>query len=402
MTVYLDNAATSWPKPPGVARAALRVLAEAGGNPGRAGHELATRADGMLSDLRRQAASLFGAPGPQHVVFGLNCTDCLNIAIHAVLSGVTARRATRRRARTPHVILSAYEHNSVQRMLNAAAATGSIRLTRVGRLGEPIWRAEDVQRALTPDTCLVALVHASNVTGAIGDIGAVGELLHARAKRTARGAKNAPVRPLFLVDAAQSAGAVPIDMQALGLDLLAMPGHKGLLGPTGTGLLLIGAKLPPLAPWRMGGTGIDSTNPFQPADLPTRLEAGTANTFGLAGLRAALEFVAKRGISAIGQHERNLRARLIDRLTRGRRTRAIRLHAASAGVATVGVLSMDFGDRLSVSDAAAILNSDFGIALRSGLHCAPGAHPLIGTAPQGTLRASPGVFNTPADSDRLA
>ncbi|MGH7143450.1 MAG: aminotransferase class V-fold PLP-dependent enzyme [Planctomycetota bacterium] len=414
--LYLDNAATSWPKPPGVLAAAANFVRLHGGNPGRAGHDFATHAAGLLDDLRRRAAEMFHAPGPDAVVFGLNGTDCLNMAIHGVIaarsgtdspSAAGQRPSGSARARRPlHVVTSRFDHNSVQRMLASYAAAGGVTLTRVGRAGDGIWRAADVLRALRPETALVALTHASNVSGAVGDAAAVGAGLRARAaSRSTRGKPSSPrsapasaaPRPLFLLDAAQTAGALPIDMAALGADLVAMPGHKGLLGPTGTGLLLVGADAPPLAPWRMGGTGVDSTHPFQPDALPTRLEAGTANTFGLAGLRAALAYLERRGVAAIQYEEQRLRARLKKALSR---LPGLRLVAADAEPA-VGVISCDFGRRLAVSDAAAILNADFGIAVRSGLHCAPYAHELWDTVPAGTLRIALGPFNTTRDVDRV-
>lgn len=396
MTLYLDNAATSWPKPPVVGSAAATFLRRPAGNPGRAGHAAAAAADRLLANVRRQVAALFGLTEARQVVFGCNGTDCLNMAIHGVLgdplAGGMARRTRKSKSR-PHVVTSHYDHNSVQRPLNALATAGAIQLTRIGRKGEPIWRTADVLAAVRPDTALVALTHASNVTGAVGDIAAVATGL---ARQTGRGGRP---RPMLLIDGAQTAGCLPVDLSELPIDLFAAPGHKGLLGPTGTGVLLLATNLPLLQPWREGGTGLNSTAALQPEELPTRMEAGTANTFGLAGLSAALSYLEKKTVPAIAHHEAGLRRRLIARLNK---VSGVRLHAAEAEWKAVGVLSLDFLGAPAVSDAAAILQSEYGIATRSGLHCAPYAHTQLGTMPEGTLRLSVGPFTTAAEIDQAA
>jgi cysteine desulfurase / selenocysteine lyase len=367
---YLDNAATSWPKPPAVAASIVDFLEHRAGNPGRSGHALAVAADAVVAATRSELAALLGAPDPARVVFTLNATDALNMALWGLL--VPGDR----------VVTTSIEHNAIVRPLHALAERG-VTVTRVACAPDGTLDLDDLDRALRSGPVrLVAMCHASNV---------VGTILPARdAARLAREHGS-----LFLLDAAQTAGVLPIDVREMGIDLLAVPGHKALLGPTGTGALYVapGVRLTPL---RQGGTGTRSGEEHQPEELPAGLEAGTLNTVGIAGLGASLRYLRGRSREAIHAHETSLTARLIRGLAD---IAGVTIHGtrdAALQVATVSV-SLDGWEPV---DVAAALDSSFGIAVRSGLHCAPLAHRTLGTFPRGTVRLSPGPFSTDEDVDR--
>src|SRR5205085_11907480 len=275
--IYLDNAATSFPKPESVYQALDRFARSDLANPGRAGHKMALAAERALDDCRHLLNQLFHGEGPERFVFTLNCTDALNMAFKGVLVD------------GDHVITSDLEHNSVSRPLRRMELDGRITLTRVRADGGGTIDPDDVRRAVTPRTRLVALTHASNVLGTVQPVAAVGRLARERDL-------------LFLVDAAQTAGAVPIDVQALAIDLLAFPGHKSLLGPTGTGALYVGPRAA-VGAWREGGTGGDSSSETQPRQLPYFLEGGTPNVLGVAGLAAGIRYVLAQGLDRIRAHE---------------------------------------------------------------------------------------------------
>jgi cysteine desulfurase/selenocysteine lyase len=380
--IYLDNAATSFPKPAEVTDAMVRFAAEDAGNPGRGGHRMAVRAEQMLDDVRQKVARLVNAPDPRRIVFTLNCTDALNIAIKGVLA-----------AGGGHAVTTVLEHNSVSRPLQRLANAGHIELTRVGCDAEGFVDPDDVRRAMRADTRLVVMTHASNVLGTLQDAAAVGAIAREHGA-------------LFCVDAAQSAGIVPLDVAALRADLVAFPGHKALLGPTGTGVLYVGERCPPpegepeksvpgtiFRAWREGGTGGDSASPTQPPVYPYYLEGGTPNTIGIAGLGAAVERVLAQGPEEALAHERRMLAAIIDRLDGDER---FTIYGPRDVGRRVGALSINVAG-LDPNDAAAILDDGFEIAVRAGLHCAPYCHRAIGTFPAGTLRISPGPFTTDDD-----
>lgn len=371
--IYLDNAATSYPKPEAVYRAIEEFARASGGNPGRAGHRLAVEAEAMIDDTRRLAARLFGAPRPERIAFCLNATDALNMAI----KGVVRPR--------DHVITSILEHNSVSRPLNRLEREGVITLTRLPANGDHLIEPDAVAAAWTARTRLVALTHASNVTGTIQRVADFGHAVRERGG-------------LLLVDAGQSAGVVPIDVQVDQIDLLAFTGHKGLLGPTGTGGLVVGERVEPAA-WREGGTGGDSADPLQPAELPYHLEAGTPNVFGLAGLREGLRIVLERGVDSIAAHERALLATFLGALCRPELFDfygADKAILERGGEGRVGLLSFTMKG-YSPDELATLLDQHFEIAVRPGLDCAPYAHKHLGTFPQGTTRLSVGFLSTEAD-----
>ena len=376
--IYLDNAATSFPKPLTVYEDATRFMQAFGTNPGRGGHRMAVGASRVVEETRLALARFVGAGDtPERVVFALNCTDALNIAIKGFVGWLRSREAA-----VPHVITSHAEHNSVSRPLEQLARDGRVTLTRVAQDDAGRVAPDDVGRAITAATRLVALTHGSNVTGAVQPIAEVGAIVRERSDGHAA----------FLVDAAQTIGIEPVDVSDACIDVLAFPGHKALFGFTGTGGLYVGPRVE-LLPWREGGTGGDSKHPVQPEEYPHRLEGGTHNTVGIASLREGLAFVERTGRETIRQHELALAARLLAGLAD---TPNVRIYGPSNLEGRVATVSFGISGYAS-QDVAAILDSSFDIAVRAGLHCAPYCHRLLGTYPDGTVRASLGFFNTPDD-----
>ncbi|MBL8822044.1 MAG: aminotransferase class V-fold PLP-dependent enzyme [Planctomycetia bacterium] len=368
---YLDNAATSFPKPESVYQKLDQFARQTLANPGRTSHKMALTAEQEIHQTRHLLNQLFRGENSDHFVFTLNCTDSLNMAMKGVLK------------KGDHVITTNLEHNSISRPLEALKDQGLITLTRVTADAEGTVSVEAVRQAFTPQTSLVAMTHASNVLGTIQPVGEVGALVRE---------KNA----LLLVDAAQTAGVIPIDVREMNIDLLALPGHKALLGPTGTGVLYSGPRVN-LHAWREGGTGGDSMSRLQPEEYPFHMEGGTPNVLGLAGLRAGIEFVMEKGLSKIASHENALVEKLIDYLQkRGDCTLYGHLDASRR----VGTLSFSH-PAFDSPDLAAMLDTSFDIAVRPGMHCSPYIHQSLGTAPHGTVRVSPGIFNTEQDIDRL-
>lgn len=372
MTTYLDNAATSFPKPEEVYRAMDAFARQSLANPGRAGHKMALAAERTLDDCRHLLNQLFHGKDPERWIFTLNCTDALNLAFKGVLNP------------GDHVITSDLEHNSVSRPLRALELAGHITLTRLPADAGGSLDPDAVRQAMTPKTRLVALTHASNVLGTVQPVGAIGRLVRAR-------------DALFLVDGAQTAGVIPIDVQEMNIDLLAMPGHKSLFGPTGTGALYVGPRAKVRA-WREGGTGGDSSSETQPKEYPYFLEGGTPNVLGVAGLAAGIRWVMAEGLAPIHAHEVALVERLWRRLDElgGYRVLGHRDHARR-----VGTISFQT-DVLAAPELGGILDQSFDIAVRPGLHCAPYIHRAQGTFPDGAVRVSPGPFTTEADIDALA
>lgn len=370
--IYLDNAATSFPKPETVYQALDRFARSDLANPGRAGHKMALAAERALDDGRHRLNQLLHGEAKERFVFTLNCTDALNMAFKGVLR------------QGDHVITSDLEHNSVSRPLRRLELDGFISLTRLKADGGGMIDPEEVRKAVNGKTRLIALTHASNVLGTIQPIADVGRIAREHDL-------------LFVVDAAQTAGVVPIDVQAMMIDLLAFPGHKSLFGPTGTGALYVGSRAK-VGAWREGGTGGDSSSETQPKELPYFLEGGTPNVLGIAGLAAGIQYVVEKGEDAIRKHEVRLTERLWNRLDEiggyqvfGHRDPARR----------VGTLSFR-SEALPAAELGGILDQAFDIAIRPGLHCAPYIHRAIGTFPEGAVRVSPGAFNTEADIDKLA
>jgi cysteine desulfurase / selenocysteine lyase len=364
---YLDNAATSWPKPPEVAVAMTDWLERVGGSPGRAGHRMAIEAARLLADARIALAELLGVEDPARVVFTKNVTEALNV----VLLGLVGPG--------DHVVTTAIEHNAVMRPLRHLESRGArVTVVPASRAGEPDLDA--LASALRRPTRLLVTTHASNVIGGLVALGPVVEAAHAA---------GVPV----LVDAAQTAGAVPVDCAALGVDYLAFTGHKALLGPTGTGGLCLapGTQLEPVL---RGGTGSDSELEAQPDFLPDRLESGTLNVVGIAGLHASVELLLARGVAAVRHHEIALGRRLLDGLAE----LPVTVHGPLEPERRVGLLSVDVPG-VSPSEAGLILDERFGVMTRVGLHCAPAAHRVLATYPTGTVRLSWSALSAEADID---
>lgn len=388
--IYFDNAATSFPKAPGVNEAMAKFLVEDAANPGRAGHRMAVKAEQMLDGVRLKLARLFEADEPHRMVFALNGTDALNMAIKGVL-GLGSDGAG---GDLPHVITTDLEHNSVSRPLQAMADRKAIELTRITFGDDGFVDPEDFRKAIKSNTRLIVMTHASNVLGTIQDAAAIGAIAREH-------------NILFCLDAAQTAGVLPVSVKQMHIDLLAMPGHKSLLGPTGTGALYVGERCPAsslvvddktrLNPWREGGTGGDSSTPTQPAEFPHYLEGGTPNTVGLAGLGAGIDYVNKQGVGAALKHEQAMVQKIIDRFAGDERFTVFGTPDATRRVGTVSLNINGF----DAPDVGSILDDSFGIAVRPGLHCAPYTHRRLGTFPDGAVRVSPGAFNTDEELDQL-
>lgn len=370
--IYLDNAATSWPKPEAVYEAVDRYQREIGGPNGRSGYREALEANRIVERAREGIAALIGASDPQQVVFGFNGTDVLNLAIRGVVRP------------GDHVVTTVCDHNSVLRPLRALRETADVSVSYVPCDGQGFVSPDDVRAALRPDTRLVAVVHASNVIGAVQPIEAIGRIAREH-------------EVLFLVDAAQSLGHVPIDVAQLEADLIAAPGHKGLLGPLGTGVLYIRPGVErQLAPLRVGGTGSQSDQDRQPEELPDKYEPGNHNLPGLAGLVAGVEFLQQQRISNIHEHHTRLAARLLDGL---RDVEGITIHGPQTAADRTSVVSVTL-EGYDPQELAAVLEATHRIQCRAGLHCAPRMHEALGTtAGGGTLRISPGYATTLEDID---
>jgi cysteine desulfurase/selenocysteine lyase len=365
--VYLDNAATTFPKPDEILTAALDAYTRFGVNPGRSGYDLCLAAGDLVQETRRELSRFFGGTDPSRLVFAANATDALNLAIQGVLQD------------GDHAIATTVEHNSVIRPLNHLARDHGVRVDYVPAGGDGRVDPDDVARRITRTTKLVAVNHGSNVIGTIQPVAEIGR------RCRERGA-------VLLVDASQTAGVVPIDMAAMGIDILAFTGHKSLLAPTGTGGLYVREGVE-VRSTRVGGTGVNSASPYHPEEYPYRLEAGTANVLGIAGLHFAQAYIARRGMENIYRHEMELFARLQAGL------------AEIDGVTLRGTMSLD--DRLPVlsftvagrdpADVGTMLDVDHNIAARTGLHCAPLIHRQMGTGKRGTVRFSVGPMNEESD-----
>jgi len=366
--IYFDNAATSWPKPQVVTDRMTKFLGEEAANPGRAGHRMAVGAERMLDGVRKLLTEFVGGTDLHRMVFTLNGTDALNIAMKGMIR------------QGDHVITTALEHNSVSRPLQSMADSGFITLTRIGFSPETgVVDPADFDKAITPKTRLIAMTHGSNVLGTIQPIEEIGRIAKAKGVK-------------FLVDGAQTLGTVPIDVKRMNIDVLAFPGHKSLLGPTGTGGLYVNTtlSLEDINPFREGGTGGDSSSPTQPKLFPYLLEGGTPNTVGIAGLGAAVEFVIAHDPAKTLAKEQAMVQSVIDLVTS---TPKMTLYGPKSARGRVGTVSFNIAG-YTPQEAGSILDESFNIAVRPGLHCSPYAHKGIGTFPDGAIRVSPGHFNS--------
>ncbi len=370
MGVYLDNAATSFPKPEAVHEAVVAAMRDIGASPGRGGYGQALAASRLLMTVRESLAALINAPDPARLIFTHNATAALNQAVFGVLSP------------GDHVVTSAMEHNSLLRPLRLLEKSG-VTISMIPADSQGLLDPQAIRQAIRSNTRMIAISHVSNVTGGIQPVAAIADLAKAAGC-------------LLLLDAAQSVGVIPLDMQETGVDLLAAPGHKGLMGPQGTGFLALapGVMIKPLL---AGGTGSSSDQDLQPDDFPEGFEAGTHNLPGIAGLGAAVAFVKETGVARIGRHEHDLAQYLREKLAQ---LPGLHLYGPVDPLQRTGVLSLTI-EGMDPSELAFFLDKSYGIAVRSGLHCAPHAHRTIGTYPAGTLRVSPGWFSTMQEMDYL-
>jgi cysteine desulfurase / selenocysteine lyase len=392
--IYLDNAATSFPKPPQVIEAMVHFMSEVGANPGRSGHRLSLEAGRIVRHARENLASLFKIPDPIRIVFGLNVTEAINTVFNGFLNP------------GDHVITTSIEHNSVIRPLRHLEETGGISLSIVRCDRKGFLDIDEIPKLLRKNTALMAISHASNVCGTIQDVRAV---------------KNALCDVPLLLDAAQTAGCIPIDVQADGIDFLAFTGHKALLGPQGIGGLYLREGLN-LRPFKRGGTGSVSEEMRQPEFLPDAFESGTQNNVGIAGLGAGVGFILDRGIENIRNHEQALTRVLLDELYS---VQGLSIYGPLKPEHQTATVSVTFDsvmptetddvlrgcgsinlawleDGVELNEAGDLLNTEYDILVRTGLHCAPLAHQSLGTFPEGTVRLSMGYFNTVDEMRRAA
>ena len=378
--IYFDNAATSWPKPPGVAEAMVHFLEAVGANPGRAAHRQAVESGRIVYGAREAVAELFHAPNPLRVAFCKNVTEALNLALRGLLRP------------GDHVVTSSMEHNSLMRPLRAlegqpAQGSGGVEVTVVGCSPQGVLDPADVEAAIRPNTKMVALNHASNVVGTLLPVAEVGAICRKHDL-------------LLLVDAAQTGGAYPIDVQSDQIDLLGFTGHKSLGGPMGTGGLIVGERVDEtqIEPLIRGGTGSRSEHELQPDFLPDLWESGTPNVVGLAGLEVGVRWVLERGVEAVRAHELALTRALIE----GLQAVPSADSGLGPGVTVYGTLDPELQTAtvsfnitgMAPSEVGLRLDDEYGIMCRVGLHCAPAAHKTIDTFPDGTVRFGLSAFNT--------
>jgi len=370
--IYLDNAATTFPKPASVFNRMVETYLRMGVSPGRGSYDLATEAEGYVADVRKRTARFFKAPDPDRVIFTSNATDALNIALQGMLK------------RGDHVVSTRLEHNSVLRPLYHLRLKGIIEYDLVPFDASGFVDPEEIVAAIKPNTRLIVMSHASNVLGTIQRVSEIGRLCAARGVS-------------LLIDAAQTAGVIPIDMGAWNVAGVAFTGHKSMLGPTGIGGLILSQEAD-IEPVRFGGTGVDSASLLHTETFPHRLECGTLNLLGIIGLCEALDFLEKETIESIFKREATLLARLREGLSR---IDGIHFYCADDLTDHVGLLTVNI-EGMDPGKAGAILDGDFEIAVRVGLHCAPLVHESLSTSPRGGVRFSLGPFNTEEDVDRAA
>lgn len=368
--IYMDNAATSFPKPGKVYKVVTDAMRHAGGNPGRSGHRITLAANRLVFEAREALAALLGVSDSSRIIFTSNATEALNLAIMGIVKDGS------------HVITSSTEHNSVSRPLHSLKGRG-VEVTKVGCSEEGLLDLDELKSSIRGNTSLIVCAHASNVIGAIQPLKEIGALARE---------KGIP----FLVDAAQTAGSIPIDVEEMNIDLLAAAGHKSLLGPQGTGLLYIAPHIE-LEPLKYGGTGAGPVGDDQPLELPDRFEAGTMNTPGIAGLGAGVRFIVDTGLEEIRGKELALMERLMEGLLK---IDGITIYGPKEPESRASLVSFNI-EGMDPSDISFSLDEDYGIMTRGGLHCAPDAHRFLGTMPAGCLRLSPGYFNTAKEVDTV-
>jgi len=362
--IYLDNAATSYPKPPSVIEAMTKCMNEYCANPGRGGHNLSVLSSKAIMDARTAICDFFNVGSPMQVCFTKNATEALNIAIKGIIKTGS------------HVITSSMEHNSVIRPLKALEKEGIIEISIVK--GDEYGRINhlDISKNIKKNTDLIVLTLSSNVNGMIMPVKEVGEIA-------------ASFGIPFLLDASQGAGVIKIDMKEMQISMLAVPGHKSLYGPQGTGCLCVDEKIK-LKPLMQGGTGSNSKNTYQPEIMPDLAESGTLNTPGIVGLHSGIEFIKSQGIDTISYNKNLLVKKLIEGLSEFKK---IKIYSSSDIKYNSGIVAFNIED-MDSTEVSYLLDNNYDIAVRAGFHCSPVAHMTIGTAESGAVRLSPGYFNT--------
>ena len=364
--IYLDNAATTFPKPKAVTESVYRCMTEYCANPGRGSHKMAIEGAKEIYDARELISQFFNLGNPMRVIFTSNATDSLNIGIKGFLKP------------GDHVITTQMEHNSVLRPLHELSNKG-VEVTIVDCDSEGKVKVEDIENSIKSNTALIVTTHVSNLTGTIFPIKEIGEVCKKHNLK-------------YLLDASQSAGVIEIDMKENNIHMLAAPGHKGLLGPQGTGILLVDESVD-LDTIKEGGTGSDSSKPMQPKFYPDRLESGTPNLPGIVGLKRGIEYILSKGIKSIYSHEKNLLDLFINEL---QKIDKIKIYGPKDCDLRSGVVPINV-EGIDSSEVSFILDDEFDIATRPGVHCAPLAHKAIGTEKIGAVRFSVGPFNTEED-----
>lgn len=371
MTIYLDNAATSFPKPPCVIEAMSEFFSLIGANSGRSAYKNAQHSSRMVFEARESIGQLIGIKDSSRIIFTSNATEGLNIAIMGILKD------------GDHVITTSIEHNSVMRPLRFLENTRDVKVDIVPCTSKGTLDPDEVKKRITKETKLIISTSASNVLGTILPIKRIGEI-----------AKEHTIP--YLVDGAQTVGTMPVDVEKDRIDLLAFSGHKGLLGPQGTGCLYIreGCKLDF---FKLGGTGSESESDLQPEFLPDRFESGTLNLVGIAGLHAAVKHRLNEGIDKTREKEKEITEYLLERLSEIKEVTVFGPRDSNLQIPVVSITT----EKRDIGDVGKILDTEFDIAVRCGLQCSPHAHRTMGTFPKGTVRISPGYFNTKEDIDQL-
>jgi cysteine desulfurase family protein len=367
--IYLDNAATVYPKPPEVMDRMVELYKRYGVNPGRSGFDLCLVGGDLIEHARAALTRFFGGTTPERLCFAYNASDALNILIQGLVG------------EGDHVVTTVLEHNSVIRPLNHLARDGGAQRVYVPCSADCRVDPDDIARAIRSNTRAVVVNHGSNVIGAVQPLAEIGRVCRERGV-------------LLIVDVAQTAGVIPIDVEAMNIDALAFTGHKSLLGPTGIGGLYVRDGVD-VRITRAGGTGVRSAHPYHLDEYPYRLEVGTANVLGIIGLYLAQEYIARRGLDAIYHHEMEIFARLQEGLSR---IRGVTLHGTTSLTNRLPVLSFTL-EGSDPADTGMLLDVDHRIATRTGLQCAPLIHEHMGTSPRGTVRMSVGPMNTLADAE---
>jgi cysteine desulfurase family protein len=369
--IYLDNAATTFPKPPEVLEEMFETYKHLGVSPGRGSYDLSVEAEAFVNGVRRQICKFFGGDDPSRVAFAYNATDALNTLIQGLVEPGC------------HVVSSRLEHNSVLRPLHYLHQQGLISLDFIPFDNNGFIHPEDVAKAIKPKTRLVILTHGSNVLGTVQPVDQIGAICGERGIA-------------LILDVTQTAGILPIDMEKWGVSAVAFTGHKSLLGPTGIGGLVLRRNLE-VRTTRFGGTGMDSQSLIHSQSYPYRLEAGTINFLGVIGLAAGLRYLQSQGIERLYAHEMVLTKHLLDGLTslKGVHLYCTRTLENHLPLLLCNIKGMD------PEQVSTILDGDFGIAARSGLHCAPLVHQDLGTSPKGGVRFSLGPFNTADEIERV-